>query len=278
MKKLITGMLANLGYEVRKLPYGNKKGAALLESRLSVKLNLGLEFEDQAFEAMQVVKKNTMLTYEPLVSLYENVVYCERNQIPGAFVECGTWKGGATGMMAIANLQHGAQRRALHLFDSFEEICQADETHDDAAIVKETLELSKVKASGKEPLTALKGIYDEWGGPGALEINKALLENTIGYPADQLHYHKGWFQDTVPADAGSIGPIAILRLDGDWYESTKVCLEHLYPLVSPKGIVIIDDYGYNIGCRKAVHEYFDQQGIHPLLTYVNHTCRYFIKP
>lgn len=281
MKKMIIKLLAKAGYEIRKLPSVNVKkpaGADLLESRLSVKLNLRLEFEEEAFEAIQVVKKNTMLTYEPLVSLYEQVVYCERNNIVGAFVECGTWKGGAIGLMALANLKHGKQKRHLHLFDSFEEICQGDEEHDDSSIVKETLRISKVNASGKQPLKALKGVYDQWGGPGTLEINRSLLEQTIGYSTEYLHYHKGWFQDTVPLSPKEIKQIALLRLDGDWYESTKVCLEHLYPMLSDGGVVVIDDYGYNIGCHNAVHEYFTLQKIHPLLSYVNKSCRYFIKP
>ena len=238
---------------------------------------MGYAYEDEAFEAMQVVSSNTMLPYEPLVTLFEQVVYCDKNNIEGDFVECGTWKGGATGMMALATLKYGSARRHLHLFDAFQEICQPDEEHDDKEIVDEVKKLVKTKHF-EEDLKPLTGVYDQFGGPGTLTENKKLLEQVIGYPADHLHYHVGWFQDTVPSDAGSIPKIAILRLDGDWYQSTKVCLDHLYDKVVKNGIVIIDDYGYNTGCKKAVDEFLAGKGTYPILNYVNNTCRYFIKP
>jgi hypothetical protein len=79
-------------------------------------------------------------------------------------------------------------------------------------------------------------------------------------PADLFVFHEGWFQDTIPKVV--MGPIALLRLDGDLYESTKVCLEGLYPKVSKGGWVIVDDYALT-GCRKAVHEYLDRIGLSP---------------
>jgi O-methyltransferase len=225
---------------------------------------------------MQVVSFNTMLPYEPLVTLFEQVIYCEKNNIEGDFVECGTWKGGATGMMALATLKYGTSRRHLHLFDAFQEICQPDEEHDDKEIVEEVKKLVK-KKQFEEDLKPLTGVYDQFGGPGTLSENKKLLEQVIGYPANYVHYHVGWFQDTVPADAADISRIAILRLDGDWYQSTKVCLDHLYDKVVKNGIVIIDDYGYNTGCKKAVDEFLAVKKTYPILNYVNNTCRYFIK-
>ncbi len=82
---------------------------------------------------------------------------------------------------------------------------------------------------------------------------KQFLEQRIGYDPAHLIYHKGWFQDTLPiADTPEI---AVLRLDGDWYASTRVSLKHLYDRVVPGGFVIIDDYGCYDGCRKAVDEF-----------------------
>ena len=82
-----------------------------------------------------------------------------------------------------------------------------------------------------------------------------MILDEIKVPDKLAHFHVGWFQNTVPVDAGKLGPIALLRLDGDWYDSTKVCLEHLYPLLSRGGIVIMDDYWAWEGCLKATDEY-----------------------
>jgi hypothetical protein len=77
----------------------------------------------------------------------------------------------------------------------------------------------------------MKGLYDSYGGHGTINACKNLLVKKIGCASENVIYHKGWFQDTLPADAGEIEKIAILRLDGDWYESIKICLEHLYDKV-----------------------------------------------
>src|SRR5262249_53244417 len=112
---------------------------------------------------------------------------------------------------------------------------------------------------------------------GPLETNQRLIHETIGYPRALTQYHMGWFQETVP-QATDVGPIALLRLDGDWYESTKICLEHLYPRVCSRGIVVIDDYGKWPGCRRALDEYMAGLAFAPLLNHVDASARYIIVP
>lgn len=163
--------------------------------------------------------------------------------------------------MALANLRHGAERRCLHLFDSFQDLCEPDASVDGARALEQMRGLAKGEIGTSGALRPMRGVYDAFGGPGTLEGNRQLLERTIGYDAGHIRYHVGWFQDTVPRAAGEIGDIAILRLDGDWYHSTVVCLEHLYPRVVRGGFVIIDDYRYYAGCTKAVEEYLRQHGI-----------------
>lgn len=104
-----------------------------------------------------------------------------------------------------------------------------------------------------------------------------LNRKLIGYPPDKVFYHKGWFQNTVPADKQNIKSIAILRLDGDWYDSTKVCIENLYDKVVPGGFVIFDDYGLYEGCKKAVDEFFESRKESHFLNYTTRACRYFRK-
>lgn len=209
-----------------------------------------------------------MVSFEKLVPLYQQVVYCERNDIRGAFVECGVWKGGCVGLMALANLRHGAEHRALHLFDSFCGIPEPDEDKDGAAAV------AFARGAGAGTKGALKAIPDQYGGVGTLEINRDLLAS-LGYPAEKLHFHEGWFQDTVPRDAIGIGPIAILRLDGDWYDSTKICLDHLVKSVVAGGFVIIDDYGAYDGCRRAVDEFLAALPRRPYLHHLDRWGRYW---
>jgi hypothetical protein len=204
------------------------------------------------------------------------VAYCENFGIPGAFVECGVWKGGAMGMMALANLRRGKSRRHLHLFDAFQEICEPDAAVDGERALREVLEFTGRSGHDKGELRPLTGIYDSFGGPGSLDENKSFMNTIIGYPEEFSHYHVGWFQDTLPADHDKIGPIAILRLDGDWYASTKVCLDYLFDKVVKGGVVIIDDYGSYEGCRKAVDEFLEARQQPYYLHTIDSTGRYLI--
>ncbi|MEI6609644.1 MAG: TylF/MycF/NovP-related O-methyltransferase [Deltaproteobacteria bacterium] len=265
MKKLLNAM----GFDIVRY-------RSPLERNLGLDERLGFELEDEATACIQVVRHNTMLSKRRLVTLYQQVAYCERYGIPGAFVECGVWKGGAMGMMAQANMQTGKSRRHLHLFDVFQEICEPDAAVDGEKALRE---VQQYMGSGhdKGKLQPLTGIYNFMGGPGTLAENRKLLEKTIGYPVELLQYHVGWFQETLPAVHEAIGPIAILRLDGDWYASTKVCLEYLFDKVVKGGIVIIDDYGTYEGCRRAVDEFMNTECVQAYLGSIDSDCRYFVK-
>ena len=114
----------------------------------------------------------------------------------------------------------------------------------------------------------------------SLMLVEELFFRVLGIPADQVKVHKGWFQDTLPTvvQSGRLHKISVLRLDGDWYESTKTCLTHLYPRVQPGGFVLIDDYGYFEGCRKAVDEYLSGLTLRPELKNIDSDGVYFRKP
>ena len=107
------------------------------------------------------------------------------------------------------------------------------------------------------------------------DIVEQFLVRRLGISADELHFHVGWFQDTVPRSATAIKEIALLRLDGDWYNSTKVCLEGLFDKVVKGGYVIIDDYGTFQGCRKAADDFFASRGIAPGIHSSDSDCVYF---
>lgn len=224
------------------------------------------------YELIKIVINNTMLPDARLINIIDIVKYCENNNIKGAYVECGVWKGGGIGLMALTNLMFGQNRREIHLFDSFEEICMPDEKFDGPKAIKE---VEKFKGTGK--LQPLIGLYDRFGGPGTIEECKELLNKKIKYPEEYVTYHKGWFQNTLPIIGNNIKEIAILRLDGDWYESTKICLDFLYDKVIDGGVVIVDDYGTYDGCKLAVDEFLLKRKFISRIYHVDKDCIYFIK-
>ena len=272
MKKIVKKLFRLFGIGIVKI---KRQGEIAFYSDYD--LNLGYEFEEEANSAIKVVRKNTMLPYVNLLTLYEQIIYCERSGLEGDFVECGVWKGGAVGLMASANLKHGSKRRNLHLFDAFEEICAPNEDLDGERAIHEVKKILGEDARVKGELTPLTGIYDKYGGASDIDVCKSLIESKIGYPVENVFYHKGWFQNTIPERASRINSIAVLRLDGDWYESTKICLEHLYDKVVSGGIVIFDDYGLYEGCKKAVDEFFYSRNENYFLNYSSWACRYLIK-
>ena len=98
-----------------------------------------------------------------------------------------------------------------------------------------------------------------------------------GYPGERVTVVAGWFQDTLPIWRERIGPIAVLRIDGDFYESTRVCFEALYDSVIPDGAVIIDDYGTFEGCRRATDEFLSSRSRIELVP-IDFGASYFVKP
>ena len=112
MKKFIKKLIGIFGYEIVR--------------KSSRKIIYNYDFEQEAREAIAIVRKNTMVSYEPLFTLYQQVRHCEINDIPGDYVECGVWKGGACGLMALANVKYGKRRRHIHMFDVFDDICEPD--------------------------------------------------------------------------------------------------------------------------------------------------------
>lgn len=185
-------------------------------------------------------------TLKASFDLARNVI---EREIPGDFVECGVFGGSQCAVMARAIMESPSCRRdhevrRVHLFDSFAGVPEPG-PHDSEWIA------SKHKPGQSVcTLQAVKDHMTEWGIPDELLVyHPGLFQDTVPY----VSHEKNRFPD-VPGFHERITKIAILRLDGDLYESTKICLEKLYPLVSPGGWVIIDDFDLS-GARRAVMEY-----------------------
>jgi O-methyltransferase len=215
-------------------------------------------------ETYKKVRPYTMTSPERIFSLCEAVTYLQKNKIEGDIVECGVWKGGSMMAVALILLSLGEVGRDLYLFDTFEGM--SEPTDDDVDIAG---------LSAKNLLHNSDKAKDEsvWCN-AALDGVKEVIEST-GYPGNKTHFVKGMVEETIPHFAPS--KIALLRLDTDWYESTKHELEHLFPRLSKGGVLIIDDYGHWQGARKAVDEYFARNDIKILLNRIDYTGRIAVK-
>jgi O-methyltransferase len=202
------------------------------------------------------------LTSPPLAyALRSALLYLSRSSVVGDIVECGVWRGGSMALAATTLLQSGDHQRQLWLYDTFDWRWEP-ESQDDGFLA------AGGSTGGPPAATAIAS------GTSKAEV-LALLTGT-GYPAEQFHLVQGLVQDTIPAEAPD--SIALLRLDTDYYDSTRHELEHLYPRLTAGGVLIVDDYGKLSGATKAVDEYFAALEHPPLLQRIDVQGRMAVKP
>ena len=204
-----------------------------------------------------------------LQALIDAVRYCVSRGVPGAFVECGVWRGGSV-LAAIHALQAlGRSDRDIYLYDTFEGMTAPTE-HDISSLEPPALTTwTEAEERNERPWAELfdPGLFSE-------DTVRATVLST-GYPEKRIHFVRGPVEETLPARAP--GQLALLRLDTDWYESTRHELECLYPRLSDGGVLIIDDYGHWEGARRAVDEYFGHRAEPVLLNRIDYTGRVGIK-
>lgn len=204
-----------------------------------------------------------MTSVDRQLALIQSVRHVVRNRIPGCFVECGVWRGGSAMAIALTLAQEGDRDRDLFLFDTFEGMTEP--TALDRAF------------DGVSAGTLLKH-SDRSGGVWCyadLVDVRANLASTA-YPEHRVHFVKGPVEQTIPIGA-ALSSIALLRLDTDWYESTKHEMLHLFPLLERGGILIVDDYGHWQGARRAIDEYLSLQPQSYFLHRIDYTGRLIVK-
>ena len=176
-----------------------------------------------------------------------------RDGIPGDLIETGVWRGGACILMKAVLNVYGDSARRVWLADSFTGLPVPDTARGHDQLVEVDL---SVHAELAVPVEEVAANFRRYG----------LLD-------DRVVFLKGWFKDTLPTAA--IDRIAVLRLDGDYYESTMDALTHLYPKVSSGGYCIVDDYGCYETCRQAVQDYREANGISSEIVPVDWTGVYW---
>ena len=177
--------------------------------------------------------------------------------VEGDIVECGVWKGGMTMAMVLENMKTNIDRH-FWLFDTFEGMPEPSDKNDDPRakqIFKELAERNKTDRIVK--FENSKHIEDDKWCYGPLDVVRNNIAYT-GYPEENFHFIKGKVEDTLPVTKLP-EKIAILRLDTDWYQSTKMELEYMFDRLQPGGALIVDDYCAWKGSRAAVHEYFKEK-------------------
>lgn len=204
----------------------------------------------------------TMTSIERMHALYDAAGYVRRAGLEGAYVECGVWRGGSS-MLAALTLD---PERELWLYDTFEGM--PEPTAEDGV---DPIYGTDAHAEWERNQTDTVNLWCY----GALEDVQANMRST-GVAEERLRFVKGKVEDTIPATLPE--RIALLRLDTDWYESTRHELIHLYPRLVPGGVLVLDDYGHWPGARRAVDEYLAEQGIALLLNRIDNSGRIAIKP
>jgi O-methyltransferase len=215
----------------------------------------GTIYEDKAFQsvgdgvydpALREVGRDwpsmahTMIGVKRLANLRSLAERVLENSVPGDFIETGVWRGGACILMRAVLHAYGVKDRRVWVADSFEGLPAPDEKQYPADKGSDYHTYSELSV----PLETVRGNIQKYG----------LLD-------EQVVFLKGWFKDTLPA--APIQRLALLRLDGDLYESTMIALNALYDKVSTGGYVIVDDFHVVPGCNKAIHDFLAARNIAP---------------
>lgn len=230
----------------RPIPVGQGMRRAVLSGTQRVLATRGLELVHQ-YHANEQVPEVGSLTQPPSAETMigrkrlDNIQLCVDDVIargvPGDLLEAGVWRGGAVIFMRALLEAHGDEHRLVWAADSFEGLPRpSDEYRADAGD-------AHWKAS--QLAVSLPDVQDNFRRYGLLD--------------DRVRFLQGWFKDTLPT--APVERLAVLRLDGDMYQSTTDVLTSLYPKLSPGGYLIVDDYGAIEQCRMAVHDYRDEHGI-----------------
>lgn len=238
-----------------------------LLSLMQIKDIYGMEqgIEDEFVEIFKKTKKYTMTSWIRMYHLFKSIEYIAKNKINGDIVECGVWKGGSMLLVAETLELFKDYSRNIYLFDTYQGMTEPIKGVD-------------VGYNGDDAYSTWtlrnKETYNTWSYASLEDVQKNM--SCSNYPSNKLHFIVGDVLETIPKS--KIDKISLLRLDTDWYESTKIEMEVFYPKLLDKGVLIVDDYGDWLGSQKAVDEYFsDVLSNSPFLYRIDRGARMLIK-
>ncbi len=218
-------------------------------------------------EAINLCKQYSMTGGKRMSNLTKCIKFISENKINGDFVECGVWKGGNLILMQRL-VDHYGLNKKIYGYDTFNGMTEPNEFDVNINDQKASkLLMNERKIENNDDMNI-------WCYSGLQTVKDNFSKNTKN---NNLTLVKGDVKNTLNNKSNLPKEISLLRLDTDFYESTKIELEILYPLVVKNGIIIIDDYGHWKGQRKALDEYFLKQNITNYLFEVDYSCRVFIK-
>ncbi|MDP9077359.1 MAG: TylF/MycF family methyltransferase [Bacteroidota bacterium] len=257
-------MLKSLKIAVRKLI--KKSGWELIKTSVLQNTIHGIpaDYEASHVDTYNKVKDYTMTTSQRIVAMCNAIDYLTVNDIDGDIVECGVWRGGSTMAAIDTLLKHKSTQRNIYLYDTFEGMPAPTSKYD-------------IKKGGARGVgISAEELYNNSNADDFVWCNSPLDEvkqnlAKFDYPGDKIFYIKGKVEDTIPQTIPR--KIALLRLDTNFYESTRHELEHLFPLIVPGGVILFSDYGDWAGARKAADEYISKHNIKILLTRIDNTGR-----
>ena len=224
------------------------------------------DLEPEFLRLYEQCRDATMTSVERMYALYQATRHVAERGVAGDLAECGVWRGGSVMLMALTLLARGCTDRTIWLYDTFDGVPPPGDV--------DVQEISGRRA--RDILNERERSADDpfWG-----IAPRTLVESNLrrtGYPMHRFRVVEGDVLETLPAQ--SPARLSVLRLDTDWYRSTRYELEQLYPRLSPGGVLIVDDYGYWRGARKATDEYFQTLGARPILHRIDYTGRICVKP
>lgn len=244
--------------ELRLFP-ANRSAARLLDEIHPAEPTATLDgLDGEISEMLSLIAPFTMLSMERQLALLEGARKVCLENLEGNFVECGVAAGGSSAMLAWAVRKYSSKPRLVYCFDTFEGMPAPGQEDKHAG--------TAAQATG-------------WGeGTCAAPLDSLMsLAAKLGV-TEYIRPVKGFFQNTLPATKDRIGPIALMHLDGDWYDSTRAILENLYPQAVAGAYLQVDDYGYWDGCRKAIEEFEAGLGAHFDRQVIDSTGIWFRKP
>ena len=256
-RRLLKKVDRRLGRAVRKLdppkprPKPKPEPASPPEPKVRARRPIPTEFDEDARTIIDQVRPWTMTSMDKMFALITATRHIADAGIPGDVVECGVWRGGS--MHAVARTLHsvGVTDKDLYLFDTFTGMTEPTER--DIRIGEGDYASEMLESAGKDSRV--------WAVASLEDVHEGL--QTLPYPQERFHLVKGPVEETVPDKAPAT--IALLRLDTDWYESTRHELEHLYERLQPGGVLIIDDYGSWQGAKDATDEFLAKLDRRPML-------------